>query len=88
MLGFLSANWIWILLIGGMLVMHLGHGRHGNGHGMAGGCGGHASQHDADEHDAQPPAADGRPAGSADPVEPVGGGPAQPDTGHHAPHRH
>ena len=33
---FLSANWIWILLIGAMLLMHLGHG----GHGGHGGCGG------------------------------------------------
>lgn len=33
---FLSANWIWFLLIGAMLWMHLGHGRHGG----QGGCGG------------------------------------------------
>lgn len=32
MLDFIGTNWIWILLIGGMLFMHLGHGGHG-GHG-------------------------------------------------------
>ena len=32
MLDFIGTNWIWILLIGGMLIMHLGHGGHG-GHG-------------------------------------------------------
>ena len=32
MLDFIVTNWIWILLIGGMLFMHLGHGGHG-GHG-------------------------------------------------------
>lgn len=48
MLDFLSANWLWILLIGGMLYMHLGHGGHG-GHGGCGGHGGHA--HSNDQHD-------------------------------------
>ena len=38
MWDFLSANWVWVLLIGGMLMMHL---RHGGGHGGHGGCGGH-----------------------------------------------
>lgn len=38
MLEFLNGNWLWILLIGGMLVMHLGHGR---GHGGHMGCGAH-----------------------------------------------
>ena len=38
MLEFLSNNWVWILLIGGMLFMHLGHGGRHGGHG---GCGGH-----------------------------------------------
>lgn len=37
MLTFLSANWLWMLLIAGMLVMHLGHRNHDGGHG---GCGG------------------------------------------------
>jgi hypothetical protein len=32
MLDFIATNWIWILVIGGMLYMHLGHGGHG-GHG-------------------------------------------------------
>ena len=44
MTQFLAASWIWILLIGGMLVMHLGHGRRMGGMGhtgtMGGGCGG------------------------------------------------
>ena len=38
MLDFLSSNWVWILLIGGMLIMHLGHG---GGHGEHGGHDGH-----------------------------------------------
>jgi len=29
MLDFIGTNWVWILLIGGMLFMHLGHGGHG-----------------------------------------------------------
>ncbi len=42
MLDFISTNWIWILLIGGMAVMHLGHGGHGGkvGHVAKGGHGG------------------------------------------------
>lgn len=39
----LTDNWIWVLLIGGMLAMHLfghGHGGHG-GHGGGCGSGGH-----------------------------------------------
>lgn len=36
---FLSTNWVWLLFIGGMVVMHLGHGGHGGGH--AGHGGGH-----------------------------------------------
>lgn len=39
MIGFLTANWVWILLVGAMLWMHLGHGGH-SGHGGHGGCGG------------------------------------------------
>lgn len=32
-MGFLSANWLWIVLIGFMLWMHLHHGgMHGGGH--------------------------------------------------------
>ena len=42
MLEFFSANWVWILLVGAMLWMMLGHGGHG-GHG--GGCGGHQHSH-------------------------------------------
>lgn len=37
MLEFLSNNWVWILLIVGMAVMHLGHGGHGRGHAGRGG---------------------------------------------------
>jgi hypothetical protein len=40
MLTFLSTNWFWLLLIGAMLFMHLGHGGHG------GGCGGHGENAD------------------------------------------
>lgn len=43
MINFFLTYWIWILFIGGMLWMHLGHG----GHGGHGGCGGgHAGAHD------------------------------------------
>ena len=31
-MGFLSANWIWIVFIGVMVLMHLGHGRMHGGH--------------------------------------------------------
>jgi hypothetical protein len=43
MLSFLSSYGVWILLIGGMLLMHRGHGGgHSGGH--SGGCGaGHTS---------------------------------------------
>lgn len=44
MLSFLSANWLWILLIGGMVTMHLRHGSHaGASHGA--GCGGGHAAH-------------------------------------------
>jgi hypothetical protein len=45
MLTFLSNNWLWIVFLGGMLLMHLGH-RHGGaagGHGA--GCGGGHGDH-------------------------------------------
>lgn len=45
MWDFLSANWLWILLIGGMLWMHLGHGGHG----------GHGRRHEG-RAEAEPPA--------------------------------
>ncbi|MDH6522313.1 hypothetical protein [Streptomyces sp. SAI-090] len=37
--NFLSANWIWLLAIAAMLLMHLGHrhGGHGGGRGHGGG---------------------------------------------------
>lgn len=58
MLEFLSSNWLWILLIGGMLFMHLGHGR---GHGGHMGCGGH--QHSGNGHEpADEPSASDRAA--------------------------
>ncbi len=44
MIRFLESNWIWILLIGGMLIMHAGH-RH-RGH-AAGGMGGGQTGHDS-----------------------------------------
>lgn len=46
MLEFLSNNWVWILLIGGMLVLHLGHGGGSGGHG--GCCSGH--EHSGHQH--------------------------------------
>lgn len=50
----LSANWVWLVVIGGMLWMHLGmHRGHGGSHGghggHGGGCGGHGG-HDG-EHE-------------------------------------
>lgn len=32
MLDFITTNWMWIVLIGAMVVMHISHGGHG-GHG-------------------------------------------------------
>ena len=50
MLEFLSNNWLWILVIGGMLVMHLGHaGGHGAGQRGHGGCGG-GHEHSGRQH--------------------------------------
>lgn len=46
MLSFLSANWLWILLIGGMVTMHLRHGAHAGGSHGAGCGGGHATPHE------------------------------------------
>ena len=70
----LSDNWVWILVIGGMLVMHLGHGGGHGGHGGhggqagRGGCGGHQhSSHqrsDTPRENAQHDAATRRPTNS------------------------
>ena len=46
MTRFLAANWLWILLIGGMVVMHFGHGRAGH----MGGCGGYSNHAGKEEH--------------------------------------
>lgn len=46
MLDFITTNWIWILLIGGTVAMHLGHGGHGR-------HGGHGEK-DSDDPMAQP----------------------------------
>ena len=46
MLEFITTNWIWILLIGGTVAMHLGHGGHGR-HSRQG-------ENDSDEPMAQP----------------------------------
>lgn len=69
MLEFLSKNWLWILLIGGMAFMHLSHGSHGGGgHGGHGaGCGAHAGAEQTGDHDHRPHAADGDPAGAGPP---------------------
>lgn len=67
MIAFLSTNWIWILLIGAMLFMHLGHGGHrshgaaGGGKDSVGGCGGGHGGHGEHPGDAQ--------AGSTDHAE-------------------
>ncbi len=37
MLEFVSSNWLWILLIGGMVFMHVGHSRRHGGHMAHGG---------------------------------------------------
>lgn len=60
MLTFLSNNWLWIVFLGGMLLMHRGHGHHAGGHGGAavghgagwgGGHGDHSGAHQGDtEH--------------------------------------
>jgi len=43
-IDYLSANWLWIALVGLMLVMHTRHG----------GCGGHdGHDHKAEPHDAE-----------------------------------
>jgi hypothetical protein len=43
MTAFLAANWIWIVLVGSMVFMHLGHRHAGHG-GHGGGCGGGTQQ--------------------------------------------
>lgn len=57
MLTFLSNNWLWIVFLGGMLLMHRSHGHHPGGQGGASGghgagCGGgHSGDHQGDtEH--------------------------------------
>lgn len=87
MIGFLTANWLWILLIGAMVAMHLGHGRHGNGHGGGGCGGGHAARHDG--HDAGA-GIDGEPGrgSSADPAHPSPAAPGPVSAGPRQPHVH
>ena len=70
MFEFIQRNWVGIVLVVGMLVMHLGghgHGGHGGHGGRMGGCGGHAG-HDHGESDA--------PARHQDPASPR---PSNPD---------
>lgn len=55
MLEFLSSNWLWILIIGGLLFMHLGHGRGHSGH-M--GCGNHQHSGSGQEPTDEPSASD------------------------------
>ena len=51
MLEYLGNNWLWILLIGGMVFMHLGHG---SGHGAhGGGTKGHAGCGGGHQHSAK-----------------------------------
>ena len=42
MVRWLSANWIWVVVVGGMLWMHLGMHRGHGGHGGRGGHGGNS----------------------------------------------
>ena len=58
MIGFLTANWVWLLLIVGMFAMHRMHG----------GCGGHQHRSDGDSarHNHQPPSAAPAPTHVAD----------------------
>lgn len=47
-MAWINENWLWLLLIGGMLAMHL-FGHKGHGAGGGGGCcggGGHGKGHD------------------------------------------
>jgi hypothetical protein len=48
----LSDNWLWVLVLGGMVLMHLGHARGHNAHGGHGGCGAH--QHSGQQSPDQP----------------------------------
>ena len=44
MIEFLTANWLWILLIAGFVLLHRGGcGSHGTGHDGHGGHGGHGT---------------------------------------------
>jgi hypothetical protein len=52
MISFLSANWLWILVIGGMVTMHLRHGSHAGGSHGAGCGGGHANHREHTKTDA------------------------------------
>lgn len=68
MLTFLTTNWLWILLIAGVLFMHMGH-RSGHDSGHGGGCGGgHAGHSGHADHT-------GRLAGTGHPSEGAAGGP-------------
>ena len=74
MLEFLSANWVWILLVGAMLWMMVGHGGHGGcgSHGHSGGQhGGHDHRHEepgAEPYTEDPHYPEGRTGGQADPA--------------------
>ena len=90
MIDFLSRNWFWILFLGSMILMHVGHGRHGIGHGggQAGhpGHGGYGTGHGAGHgtgHAGDDP--DGSVAGGRTSAEPLPSsgvpGPAGRDAG-------
>lgn len=63
----LTENWIWVALIGGMIAMHLfghgGHGGHGGNHGSRGG--GHGNQDDRRGPDPAPQRSSGGDVGTA-----------------------
>ncbi len=56
----LSENWIWVALIGGMGAMHLFGHRKGGGHGKSGGgcCGGGGHKHAEDNRGNEQPKAE------------------------------
>ena len=73
MLEFLSSNWVWILLVGAVLWMMVGHGGHGGcgSHGHSGGQHGghdHRGEHEQQDTDRYPQYHPGRTDGSADPT--------------------
>ena len=70
MAHFLAANWIWILLVGGMLYMYVGRRRRGH-MGHMGGCGGHGTGRSGTASGAEDHRHGGPVAGEGPPAAPV-----------------